>query len=77
MEEANYPHPSAVRHVMLALYTLSSLRSSKCFSEFIFLCTGRYYLVDVGYLIREGYLPPYQNQRHRLEDFNRRGTKTV
>jgi hypothetical protein len=31
MGEANYPHPPAGRHVMLALYTMSSLRSSKCF----------------------------------------------
>jgi hypothetical protein len=62
---------------MLTLCTLSSLRSSKCFSEFICLCTGRYYLVDAGYSVREGYLPPYWNQRHHLEDLNRRGAETV
>jgi hypothetical protein len=33
--------------------------------------------VDGGYSIREGYLPPYRNQRHHLEDFNRRGAETV
>jgi hypothetical protein len=27
--------------------------------------------VDVGYSIHEGYLSPYRNQRHCLEDFNR------
>jgi hypothetical protein len=53
---------------MLALYALSSLRSSKCFSEFTCLCTGRYYLVDAGYSIRGGYLPPYLNRGHHLED---------
>jgi hypothetical protein len=62
---------------MLALYTLSSLRSSKCVSGFICLCTGRYYLGDASYLIREGYLPTYRNQRHHLEDFNRRGVEIV
>jgi hypothetical protein len=30
-------------------------------SKFICLCTERYYLVDAGYSIREGYLPPYRN----------------
>jgi hypothetical protein len=40
------------------------------FSEFICLCTGRYYLVDAGYSIHEDYLPPYQNQRYHLEDFS-------
>jgi hypothetical protein len=38
------------------LHILYSLRSSKSFSEFICLCTWRYYLVDAGYSIREGYL---------------------
>jgi hypothetical protein len=62
---------------MLALRTLSSLHSSKCFSKFIYSCTERYYLVDAGYAICEGYLPPYRNQRHHLEDFHRRGAETV
>jgi hypothetical protein len=39
-------------------------------SKFICLRTERYYLVDAGYSIREGYLPLYRNQRHHLEDFN-------
>jgi hypothetical protein len=33
--------------------------------------------VDVGYSIREGYLPPYRNQRHHLEDFNRTRVEIV
>jgi hypothetical protein len=33
--------------------------------------------VDAGYSIREGYLPPYQNQRHHLEDFNQTGVECV
>jgi hypothetical protein len=59
------------------LHILYSLRCSKSFSEFICLCTWRYYLVDAGYSIRKGYLPQYWNQRHHLEDFNRTGVETV
>jgi hypothetical protein len=33
--------------------------------------------VDVGYSIREGYLPPYRNQSHHLEDFNQTGVESV
>jgi hypothetical protein len=62
---------------MLLLHILSSLHSSKCFSQLICLCTGRYYLVDAGYAIHKGYLPPYRNQRYYLEDFHRRGVETV
>jgi hypothetical protein len=43
----------------------------------LFVCTARYYLVDAGYSIREGYLPPYRNQRHHLEDFNQTGVESV
>ena len=43
----------------------------------LFVCTWRYYLVDVGYSIREGYLQPYRNQRHHLEDFNQTGVESV
>jgi hypothetical protein len=39
--------------------------------------TGRYYLVDDCYSIREGYLPPYRNQRHHLEDFNQTGVESL
>jgi hypothetical protein len=70
MGEANYPHlPAGMVACMLywhCIYCIHALRSSKSFYEFICLCTGRYYLVDAGYSIREGYLPPYQNQRHHL-----------
>jgi hypothetical protein len=59
------------------IHCIHALRSIKFFSEFICLCTGRYYLVDVGYSIREGYLPPYRNQIHYLEDFNRTRVETV
>jgi hypothetical protein len=45
--------------------------------DFICLFTGRYYLVDAGHAICEGYLPPYQNQRYHLQDFHRRGAKTL
>jgi hypothetical protein len=41
----------------------------------LFVYTGRYYLVDAGYSIREGYLPPYRNQRHHVEDFNQTGSR--
>jgi phenylalanyl-tRNA synthetase alpha subunit len=33
--------------------------------------------VDAGYSICEGYLPPYRNQRHHLEDFNQIGVESV
>jgi hypothetical protein len=43
-----------------------------------FICLYReVYLVDAGYSIREGYLPPYRNQRHHLEDFNQTGVESV
>jgi hypothetical protein len=81
MGEANYPHPPASMVACMlcwhCIHCIHALRSSKSFSEFICLCTGRYYLVDVGYSIREGYLPPYRNQRHHLEDFNQTGVETV
>jgi hypothetical protein len=33
--------------------------------------------VDAGYSIHEGYLPPYRNQRHHLEDFNQTRVESV
>ena len=33
--------------------------------------------MDVGYSIHKGYLPPYRNQRHHLEDFNQTGVESV
>ena len=37
--------------------------------HFFFLLLGKYYLVDVGYPLRKGYLPPYKRQRYHLSDF--------
>uniref|UniRef100_A0A7N2LQF3 Uncharacterized protein n=1 Tax=Quercus lobata TaxID=97700 RepID=A0A7N2LQF3_QUELO len=34
---------------------------------------GKYYLVDAGYPLRKGYLPPYKGQRYHLSDFRRAG----
>jgi hypothetical protein len=62
----------AIAYIVFMHYNLVNL-----FFEFICLCTGRYYLVDVGYSIREGNLPPYRNQRHHLEDFNQTGVESV
>ena len=31
-----------------------------CTSYIFFLLLGKYYLVDVGYPLRKGYLPPYK-----------------
>jgi hypothetical protein len=81
MAEANYPHPPVgMVACMLCchwIHCIHALRSSKFFSKFICMCTRRYFLVDVGYSIRECYLSPYRNQRHHLEDFNRTGVETV
>jgi hypothetical protein len=79
MGEENYPHPPAgmVACMLCWRHCIHALQCSKSFSGFICLCTGRYYLVDAGYSIREGYLPPYQNQRHHLEDFNQTGVESV
>jgi hypothetical protein len=81
MGEVNYRHPPAGMVACMlcwhCIHCIHVLRSSKSFSDFICLCIGRYYLVDVGYSICEGYLPPYRNQRHHLEDFIRTGVETV
>ncbi|WVZ86856.1 hypothetical protein U9M48_033577 [Paspalum notatum var. saurae] len=37
---------------------------------------GRYYLVDSGYALCEGYLGPYRSTRYHLEEFRRRGAET-
>jgi hypothetical protein len=67
----SYNVPAGMVACMLCWrHCIHALRCSKSFSGFICLCTRRYYLVDAGYSIREGYLPPYRNQRHHLEDFN-------
>ena len=36
---------------------------------FFFLLLGKYYLVDAGYPLRKGYLPPYKGQRYHLSNF--------
>ncbi|XP_066333987.1 uncharacterized protein [Miscanthus floridulus] len=38
---------------------------------------GRYYLVDSGYAVREGYLGPYRSTRYHLEEFSRREADTL
>ena len=40
-------------------------------SYIFFLLLGKYYLVDVGYPLRKGYLPPYKGHRYHLLDFRR------
>ena len=38
---------------------------------FFFLLLRKYYLVDAGYPLRKGYLPPYKGQRYHLSYFRR------
>lgn len=38
---------------------------------------GRYYLVDSGFALREGYLCPYRNTRYHLSEFRGRGAATI
>ena len=42
-------------------------------SYIFFLLLGKYYLVDAGYPLRKGYLPPYKGQRYHLSNFRRAG----
>ncbi len=42
----------------------------------IFLIVGKYYLVDVGYPNRPGYLAPYKGQRYHVPEFWRGSTPT-
>ncbi|KAG5223875.1 protein ALP [Salix suchowensis] len=46
-----------------------------CNSHFciLFVFSGKYYLVDVGYPNEYGYLGPYRGERYHLQDFRRRG----
>lgn len=37
---------------------------------------GRFYLVDSGYAIREGYLGPYRGMRYHLDEFRGRSAET-
>ena len=39
--------------------------------ELMFLCAGRYYLVDSGYANREGYMPPYPCMRYHVKEFKK------
>ena len=41
--------------------------------HFFFPLLGKYYLVDAGYPLRKGYLPPYKGQRYHLSYFWRAG----
>lgn len=38
---------------------------------------GRYYLVDSGYPLREGYMPPYRKARYHLKEFDAKGPENV
>jgi hypothetical protein len=42
-------------------------------SFFFFFCIGKYYLVDAGYSLRNGYLTPYKGEKYHLPDFRRAG----
>ena len=55
MGEANYPHPPAgmVACMLCWCHCIHALRCSNFFLG-LFVCTGKYYLVDAGYSIREG-----------------------
>jgi hypothetical protein len=78
MGEANYPHPPAgMVACMLGAIAYMHYGVVNLFLGLFVLCIGRYYLVDAGYSICEGYLPPYRNQRHHLEDFNQTGVETM
>ena len=39
--------------------------------ELMFLCAGRYYLVDSGYANREGYMLPYPCMRYHVKEFKK------
>jgi hypothetical protein len=39
----------------------------------IFVYAGRYYLVDSGYALGPGYMPPYPQKRFRAKDFKNLG----
>jgi len=39
----------------------------------LFVITGKYYLVDVGYPNEYRYLSPYKGERYHLQDFRHRG----
>ncbi|WVZ64429.1 hypothetical protein U9M48_013939 [Paspalum notatum var. saurae] len=38
---------------------------------------GKYYLVDSGYPLREGYMPPYRKSRYHLKDFETKGPENL
>ena len=40
---------------------------------YFFLLLEKYFLVDAGYPLRIGYLPPYKGQMYHLSDFRRAG----
>ena len=40
---------------------------------FFFFGIGKYYLVDAGYPLRNGYLTPYKGEKYHLPDFWRAG----
>jgi hypothetical protein len=39
----------------------------------LYVFSGKYYLVDSGYLNEYGFLGPYRGQRYHLQEFRRRG----
>ena len=44
--------------------------------SYIFFLLGKYYIVDVGYLLRSGYLPSYKGQRYHLSHFCQAGRES-
>ena len=62
-------HHKVYNFFILNIYEGYYLCTSYVF--FFFLLLGKYYLVDVGYPLRKGYLTPYKGQMCHLPDFQR------
>jgi hypothetical protein len=44
--------------------------SISCVLIFHLICVGKYYVVDVGYPNRPGYLAPYKGERYHLPEYH-------
>jgi hypothetical protein len=65
------PHPPEGKNIH---YLLSSpFYSSNYYA--IFICAGKYYVVDASYPNRPGYLSPYKGKRYHLPEWHR-GTES-
>jgi hypothetical protein len=66
-----FPHPPEGKNIH---YLLSSpFYSSNYYA--IFICAGKYYVVDASYPNRPGYLSPYKGKRYHLPEWHR-GTES-